>query len=435
MTFLGINANNILNKIHSFENWLIEKDPQISAIQETKVPSIGLINSVNTRKYQLYEQIRSVNPGMGGGLCIGVKKELPSTLIREGGEDVECLTVQVEVGQQELLIVCGYGPQENAGTTRKEDFWQYLEREVDEATREEKMLVIQMDSNAWLGRGRIPGDPNQIQNSNGKMFSSFLERNQNISLVNALSVCEGIITRQRKTDLLDEKSALDVFLVCERVLPFVTKMFIDEKRESPLTNFSNLIRRKKITETDHNKLELFLSIKAPFTKPKREELFNFKTKHGQFLFKNHSSNSKTLQNCFKTDRKLEDQALTFEKEINNIFHQSFQKIRGTKRKKENQEIDLLLNERKRIKMKTTDPKNKTVQNELEKVDKTIAKLISDQNRNKINKIFLSIANSEDSCNTLGMWKQVKKIFPKVLKSVPSGIKKSSRKNCDKNICC
>ena len=112
---------------------------------------------------------------------------------------------------------------------------------MEEAAREEKMLVIQMDSNAWLGNGIIPGDPNQIQNSNGKMFAAFLERNRNISLVNSLSVCKGIITRQRVTALLDEKSAVDVFLVCEQILPFVQKLFIDEKRESPLTIFSNIL--------------------------------------------------------------------------------------------------------------------------------------------------------------------------------------------------
>ena len=138
---MGVNANKILNKIDTFDNWLIEKDPAVFTLQETKVSSIGQIKSLATSKYQLYEHIRSVNPGMGGGLCIGVKKELPSSLIRDGGEDVECLTVQVEVGQQELVVVCGYGPQENAGMTRKEIFWQYLEREVEEAAREEKMLV------------------------------------------------------------------------------------------------------------------------------------------------------------------------------------------------------------------------------------------------------------------------------------------------------
>ena len=204
LTVLGINANNILNKLESFESWLKEKSPAIFVIQETKVPSIGQIQTFKTSQYQMFEQIREANPALGGGLCVGVTQDLPSSLLREGGEDVECISDQVQVGQQELVVVCGYGPQENASLSRKEAFWQYLEQEVQEASREEKMLIIQMDSNAWLGSKKIPGDPNKIPNSNGKMFGRFLERNSSIHIVNSLPVCEGVITRQRITELLHE---------------------------------------------------------------------------------------------------------------------------------------------------------------------------------------------------------------------------------------
>ena len=228
MTILGVNANNLLNKIDSFKNWIKEKSPAILIVKETKVPTLGQLKMISNQ-FQIYEQIRENNPGLGGGICIGVSKNLHSILLREGGSDVECISVQVEVGQQEIVVVCGYGPQENASLAKKESFWQYLEREVEEASREDKLLVIQMDSNAWLGKNTIPGDPNLIPNSNGKMFASFLQRNSNITLVNSLAVCEGVITRQGVTDLLNEKSSIDVFLVCERTLPFVKKMFIDEK--------------------------------------------------------------------------------------------------------------------------------------------------------------------------------------------------------------
>ena len=78
--------------------------------------------------------------------------------------------------------------------------------------------------------------------------------------------------------------------------------------------------------------------------------------------------------------------------------------------------------KKRLKLETKDPLNKIPPNHIEAVEKAIAVLISENNRNKINDMFQNIANSDDSCNTLGMWKQVKKLFPKILKSVPSGIK-------------
>ena len=38
------------------------------------------------------------------------------------------------------------------------------------------------------------------------------------------------------------------------------------------------------------------------------------------------------------------------------------------------------------------------------------------------KSFQDIANSDSSCNTLGMWRQERKVFPKVLASVPVGLK-------------
>ena len=196
MNILGVNAAGILGKIDSFENWLKVKMPAIFSIQETKVSRKGLIQCESTNTFQLYEQIRLVNPGAGGGLCVAVAQELPSALLREGGDEVECISVQVQVGQQSLVFVCGYGPQLSASPARKEQFWDYLEREVQEAAREEKMIVIQMDANSWLGGNFIQGDPNKQTNGNGKLFRDFLQRNNNIKLVNAMSLCEGVITRQ-----------------------------------------------------------------------------------------------------------------------------------------------------------------------------------------------------------------------------------------------
>ena len=89
----------------------------------------------------------------------------------------------------------GYEPQETGGPEAKRKFWNYLDKEVEEASKNENMLVIQMDSNAWLGDEIIKGDPNPT-NNNGKLFINFLERNQHIKIVNSLSICQGLITHQ-----------------------------------------------------------------------------------------------------------------------------------------------------------------------------------------------------------------------------------------------
>ena len=175
INILGINSAGILSKLDSFDHWLKESNPQIFSIQETKVQNTGQVQSKTLDSYQLYELIRDNNPGQGGGLCIGVSKDLPSCLLREGGQEVECLSVQVQVGQQEVVVVNGYGPQMVASQVKKEQFWEYLEREVVEADRDEKMLVIQMDANCWLGANCISGDPNKLANSNGKLFHDFLK--------------------------------------------------------------------------------------------------------------------------------------------------------------------------------------------------------------------------------------------------------------------
>ena len=157
-------------------------------------------------------------------------------------------------------------------------------------------------------------------------------------------------------------------------------------------------------------------------KPIREELFNFKNKYGQYLFHSISNNSEGLRNCFKSDKNLEDQATEFQRNLNQIFHKSFQKIRGRKRKVENTELDCLFNERKRLKLEITDKTNTHVQHLLEEVETSICNIISDKNRNKILKMFKNISNLDDSCSTLGMWKEIKKLFPKIQKTVPSGVR-------------
>ena len=58
----------------------------------------------------------------GGGLVIGVDKEIESTLVREGNDDIEALVVQVELGIISVKVVAAYGPQENALKEKKEIF-------------------------------------------------------------------------------------------------------------------------------------------------------------------------------------------------------------------------------------------------------------------------------------------------------------------------
>ena len=77
-----------------------------------------------------------------------------------------------------------------------------------------------------------------------------------MTVVNLLPLCEGSITRKRVTKCLNEKSILDIFIVCEQVLPHVQKMHVDENGDHQLTNFYGINRKGKVVVTDHAKLRL-----------------------------------------------------------------------------------------------------------------------------------------------------------------------------------
>ena len=249
-----------------------------------------------------------------------------------------------------------------------------------------------------------------------------MQRNTNIYLVNSMSICEGIITRQRVTEKLNEKSVIDVFLVCGKLLPYIRKLKIDEKRENPLTNYHALRKGLNLTESDHNKLELFLNIETPQIKPIREEFFNFKSAVGQKRFLEMTNNSEKLRKCFKTNQDFGKQAANFESTLNGVFHQSFQKIRGKKRKQEKSEVQGFMQDRKRLKSEMKTNPTIEVQNHLGQGEENISHFLSNKNRNRVNDILQKMANSDNSCNTLGMWKQVKKMFQKILKNVPIGVR-------------
>ena len=98
---------------------------------------------------------------------------------------------------------------------------------------------------------------------NGKLLEEFLVKNPNLVVVNSLPICEGLITRSREKGGKEEKSILDSFIVCTRVLPFLKKMVIDEKKEYILTNYKPAKVGEKAKDSDHftQYLDIDLKIK------------------------------------------------------------------------------------------------------------------------------------------------------------------------------
>ena len=108
------------------------------------------------------------------------------------------MTNEIWVNGFPVRLLCGYGPQEYDGKDRKDKFWEYINTEVNNACTNGAGIVMQMDGNLWAGSDLVAGDP-KPQNQNGKRFADFLQKNKNLTVVNATKLCEGKFTRVRNT--------------------------------------------------------------------------------------------------------------------------------------------------------------------------------------------------------------------------------------------
>ena len=108
-----------------------------------------------------------------------------------------------------------------------------------------KGFNLQGDLNSWLGPHLLPGDLHS-QNRNGKYFSE----NQ-LTCVNSLPITQGLITRPRKCFNEVKQSTIIFYVVCQRVLPFVLSMKIDDGKKHILTNFNNTDKEGKTVHSDH----------------------------------------------------------------------------------------------------------------------------------------------------------------------------------------
>ena len=152
INIIGINAAGITSKVESFDKLLFDINPSIFMLQETKrrinAPKIRAQNLANYQVFELRREIPKEEGGKGlrgGGLAVGALHDLKPVLVRQGDDQVECMTIAVTIGQSKLRCVNGYGPQMGDSKERKDMFWNYLEREVLEAEEEQIGLVIEID--------------------------------------------------------------------------------------------------------------------------------------------------------------------------------------------------------------------------------------------------------------------------------------------------
>ena len=88
-------------------------------------------------------------------------------------------------------------------------------------------------------------------------------------------------------------------MVCQKVLPHVTKMVIDEERKYILTNYEKARKGGKTSDTDHATEYIDLNLNIVTEKPKRVEVWNFKNHEAQAKFKMQTSETNDFSSCFE----------------------------------------------------------------------------------------------------------------------------------------
>ena len=208
---------------------------------------------------------------------------------------------------------------------RKDKFWDYLDSEVKNATINGAGFVLQMDGNLWAGKGILRNDPRN-QNQNDKYFEKFLHNNPILTVVNALPLCTGLITRRRNAKNGIQESVLDFYVVCDKLLPLVSSMKIDELGQNSLTKY----HKGNVVTTDHSRLDM--EIELEFHKEKGhkcQNAFNVRNKLCQDKFLECTSNTNIFTNCFNSSKPIDHKFKTRQSKFQKSLYACFRRVRVT----------------------------------------------------------------------------------------------------------
>ena len=95
-------------KVHSLKYQLKESNAAIFTIQETNFKKKGRFKCA---EFEIFEAIRQNKEK--GGCLLGIHKSLEPVLVEENLEKFELIVAEVKLSNKQIIIITGYGPQEN----------------------------------------------------------------------------------------------------------------------------------------------------------------------------------------------------------------------------------------------------------------------------------------------------------------------------------
>ena len=386
--------------------------PVVYFLQETKT---RFKNKLKYPNYTFFEHIRKTCGG--GGLITAVHNSLHPVLISDVEEDIEVMVVESKIDDIKVRLINGYGPQE-ANEVDSIKFMNKIDLEVKAAKLAGAFICIELDANSKLGKDIIKGDPKE-QSRNGKLLEEVINNND-LVVVNASNICEGVITRHRQTVNGTEESVLDYFIVCQNFFNLIIKMTIDQERKFSLCSYSKRNGNLNIKKSDHNLL--YLEVRKSWksvVKNKREEIYNYNDEEGFQRFVKETSTNAALKHCFDDENEdIDESSKRWLKVVNDIIRKSFKKIRIGKHKI-NPVLENLFQKKehlmKNLSKKEQDDDFKGVEetkDNINYVTEEIAKLCCEKNKKIVEEYLGKQDDVLEGYSQPKTWKLKKKLAPK-----------------------
>ena len=234
------NAADLKHKSEDLKNKLQYFKTKIFSVNETHYRKKGHFKMDN---FVIFESIRKNKEK--GGTILGIHNGLNPVLIEEYNETFELIVTEINVKNEQIRVMTGYGPQETWTDDERMPFWVALEKEIASAEIHGKSIIIQMDANAKLGPKNIEGDPNPISD-NGKVLFAIMERHGMIVVNSLKDKCKGVITREKTTCNGIERSVIDFVIVSSDLLKHIERIHIDDERKHVLTKIMKVNDKEMI---------------------------------------------------------------------------------------------------------------------------------------------------------------------------------------------
>ena len=257
----GVNSE----KLFLLENYVIENEPDVLLLQETKVNADSLPPNMNLVGYNLDVKERTSEQKAGGGLAIYWKEGLvakpwsnpKSSLGKEQSNEIQWILL--ESGSSRLAIGNVYMACQNNKTKGYIDWnislYNQLKEDINTLRDMNVGMVIAGDYNAWVGRITGMESNNPTCNENGKLLKDFVA-SEELFILNTLNAEDSCFTRkQRRRDgTIISQSCLDYALISNETRTGKWSFSIHDVNES------------EGIETDHNLIRVIGSILVQKTK-------------------------------------------------------------------------------------------------------------------------------------------------------------------------